>query len=187
MAQIKEHRIFTYLSAIVLALVVGFTNASCSSDDNDQELEYYAKRTELFDKLKTIAQNNPEGYTVDATTLQPITSGYAVAVADTQGSFGEQGLYNVIDYVMSHPEINAYGGWQDSETGDYYYDATMVFADRDEAIAFGLQNSQLAIFDLNTLTEIRLGGNQIKNLASERFSMRRKSISTLVLSTYPEQ
>ena len=140
-------------------LTVGFTNVSCGSGDDEPTAEYYAKRTELYNKLKDIAKANPQGYTVDATTLLPMTSGYAVAVSATQNSFNDEGLYEVIDYVLAHPDINAYGGWLDSSTGHYYYDATMVFADRDEAIAFGNANGQRAIFDLNTMTMITLSSD----------------------------
>ena len=44
----------------------------------------------------------------------------------------------------------------DTATGLYYYDATVIIEDRDAAIAFGRLQNQIAIFDLNTLTEIRL-------------------------------
>lgn len=35
----------------------------------------------LIVALSAVAANNKEGYTVDAVTLQPITKGYAVALA----------------------------------------------------------------------------------------------------------
>ena len=148
------NRILSFLSALMLMLTVSFANVSCSSDDTDTTTEYSAKRAELFTRLKDIAKANPDGYTVDASTLQPITTGYAVSVAATQSCFNDEGLYKVIDYVMAHSEINAYGGWLDSSTGAYYYDATMVIADRDDAITYGRNNGQKAIFDLNTMTVI---------------------------------
>ena len=150
------NRWLSFLSALLFGLTVCFTNVSCCPEETTTE--YSEKRAELFVKLSEIARANPDGYTVDATTLLPVTTGYAVAVAATQDCFNDEGLYRVIDYVMAHPEINAYGGWLDTSTGDYYYDATMVIADRDEAIAFGKENEQDAIFDLNTMTEIRFTG-----------------------------
>ena len=144
------------LTTLLLMLTIGFTTVSCSSDGDESATEYSAKREELFTKLKEVAKANPNGYTVDAKTLQPLTSGYVVAVAETQKSFNDEGLYKVVDYVMTHSEINAYGGWLDSSTNCYHYDATMVFADRDDAIAFGKESGQIAIFDLNTMTEITL-------------------------------
>lgn len=106
--------------------------------------------------LTTIASANKDGYTVDAATLQPVTTGYAVAVADTQNSFDREGLAKVIRYVEDHPEVNAFGGWYDREGGQYYYDATIIVHDLDQALELGRSNGQLAIFDLTNCKEIRL-------------------------------
>ena len=40
------------------------------------------KQTKVLIALAAIAMNNREGFTVNAADLQPVTSGYAVAVAD---------------------------------------------------------------------------------------------------------
>lgn len=69
------------------------------------------KQLSVLLALATIATNNKDGFTVNAVTLQPITTGYAVAVAETQNSFGLEGLANVVKYVSEHSEINAFGGW----------------------------------------------------------------------------
>ena len=100
--------------------------------------------------------NNKEGYTVNAATLQPVTTGYAVAVADTQNSFGFMGLVNVVKYVTEHPEINAFGGWYNSENNQFYFDATVIVDDLEAAKDLGRYNKQIAIFDLANLKEIRL-------------------------------
>lgn len=114
------------------------------------------KQTSVLIALATIAINNKEGFTVNATTLQPVTSGYAVAVADTQNSFGLEGLANVVKYVSEHPEINAFGGWYNSENNMYYFDATVIVNDLEVAKELGRINKQIAIFDLTHLEEIRL-------------------------------
>ena len=114
------------------------------------------KQTSVLIALATIAMNNKEGFTVNAATLQPVTKGYAVAVADTQNSFGIDGLSNVIKYVANHPEVNAFGGWYNSENGQYYYDATIIVNDLATAKELGRLNEQIAIFDLANLEEIRL-------------------------------
>ena len=49
--------------------------------------------------LQSIAALSPEGFTIDKNTLQPITKGYSVAVADTQNSFGVSGAKKVIKYA----------------------------------------------------------------------------------------
>ena len=110
----------------------------------------------LISELTTIAMMNPAGYTVDANTLQPLTHGYCVAVAATQNSFGAEGLRRVVEYVTQHGNVNAFGGWYDSESGLYYYDATVVCATLGEAIEMARTNEQLAIYCLDTCEEIRI-------------------------------
>ena len=114
------------------------------------------KQTSLMIALATIAADNKEGFTVNAATLQPVKTGYAVAVADTQNSFGFEGLVNVVKYVSEHPEVNAFGGWYNSENNMYYYDATVIVNDLEAAKELGRVNNQIAIFDLANLKEIRL-------------------------------
>lgn len=114
------------------------------------------KQTSVLLALAAIATTNKEGYTVNAATLQPVTAGYAVAVADTQNSFGFEGLANVVKYVTEHPEVNAFGGWYNSDNNMYYFDATVIVNDLEAAKELGRANKQIAIFDLANLTEIRL-------------------------------
>lgn len=116
----------------------------------------YKKETSILVALATIAINNKEGFTVSAANLQPVKKGYAVAVADTQNSFGSKGLLNVIKYVLKHPEINAFGGWYNTENNMYYFDATVIVNDLAVAKELGRINKQIAIFDLANLEEIRL-------------------------------
>ena len=114
------------------------------------------KQASLLLALAAIATTNKEGFTVNAATLQPVTAGYAVAVADTQDSFGFEGLANVVKYVSEHPEVKAFGGWYNSENNMYYFDATVIVNDLEAAKELGRANKQIAIFDLANLTEIRL-------------------------------
>lgn len=114
------------------------------------------KQTSVLLALAAIATTNKEGFTVNAATLQPVTTGYAVAVADTQDSFGLEGLANVVKYVSEHPEVNAFGGWYDSENNMYYFDATVIVDDLATAMELGRANKQIAIFDLANLKEIKL-------------------------------
>jgi hypothetical protein len=112
--------------------------------------------TKAIAAIQVIAAQNPEGFTVDARTLQSVTSGYAVALAATQNSFGAEGLDRVVNYVNTHDGVNAFGGWMDQKTGLYYYDATVIVNDLTAALALARENDQIAIFDLNTFEEIRL-------------------------------
>ena len=121
------------------------------------------KKNLVISSVAAIAALNPDGFTVNAANLQPIKSGYAVALKKTQNSFGTDGLSkvaNVIAKLQNSGNLNgrtlAFGGWYDSESGLYYYDATVIYQDREEAIEAGRANEQIAIFDLENLKEIRL-------------------------------
>ena len=121
------------------------------------------KKNLIISSVAAFAALNPEGFTVNAANLQPVTSGFAVALKRTQNSFGAEGLAkvaNVIEELQASNEMNgrtfAFGGWYDSESGWYYYDATVIFENRAEAIEAGRANEQIAIFDLANLEEIRL-------------------------------
>ena len=121
------------------------------------------KKNLVISSVAAIAALNPEGFTVNAANLQPVTTGYAVALKRTQNSFGAEGLAkvaNVIEELQDSCNLNgrtlAFGGWYDTESRLYYYDATVIFQDREEAIEAGRANEQIAIFDLANLEEIRL-------------------------------
>lgn len=114
------------------------------------------KTNNLISALAAIAAQNPSGFTVDAQTLQPITAGYVVAVADTQNSFGDEGLKRVVDFVNRTSDVNAFGGWLDEATGFFYFDAVVVVNELHEAFELARKNKQIAFFDLANLQEIRL-------------------------------
>ena len=121
------------------------------------------KKNLVIAKVAAIAALNPSGFTVDAATLQPVKAGYAVAMKQTQNSFGTEGLAkvaNTIEELQASGNLNgrilAFGGWYDSESGLFYYDATVIYQDREKAIEAGRANEQIAIFDLSNLEEIRL-------------------------------
>ena len=114
------------------------------------------KKSVLLFALANIALSNKDGYTVNAQTLKPVTKGYAVAVAATQNSFGSEGLARVVKYVENNHEVNAFGGWYNSDNGLYYYDAIIVVDDLKQTIELGRANNQIAVFDLANCQEIRL-------------------------------
>lgn len=109
-----------------------------------------------FALLQTVAATNLDGFTVDKNTFESITSGFAVAVSETQNSFNLDGAKNVIKYAYMHPEISALGGWYNSENEKFYFDAVIVVNDLETAKRLGRENEQIAIFNLSTLEEIRL-------------------------------
>ena len=113
------------------------------------------QQTKVLIALAAIAMANKEGFTVNAANLQPVTTGYAVAVSDTQDSFGFSGLANVVKYVSEHPEVNAFGGWYNSDNNKFYFDATVIVDDLATAKDLGRYNKQIAIFDLANLKETK--------------------------------
>lgn len=108
----------------------------------------------LIDAIQKIAEQNPEGFTVDLTTLKRITKGISVAYIETQDSFGIEGLERVINHAFGHDR--KVGGWMNEDDGQYYYDSIRIFTDLEEAKRFGRENKQIAIFDLTNLRLIKL-------------------------------
>ena len=106
-----------------------------------------------LEKFLSIAKANPEGFTIKLNG-EAVTSGYCVAVAETQDSFGEEGLEKVLQYAEANG--TAIGGWLNHENGEYYFDAVQIIADREEAVKIGVANEQIAIFHLDTLECINL-------------------------------
>lgn len=119
-------------------------------------------KTTILKALATIAAANPAGFTVNAQTLQPVTTGYVVAVKGTQNSFGTSGLCRVVDYQSTHKEINAFGGWLDSKSGLYYYDACIIVRTIGEAITLAKENDQIAFFCLDNGKEYNQDGSERK-------------------------
>lgn len=115
-----------------------------------------AKRSmkDLKKAIQEIATSNPNGFTVKLPTLENVTKGFISAYEDTQNCFGNEGLEKVIDHATNHD--NTIGGWLNEDDQQYYFDSCKVFENEKEAIEFGKENKQIAIFDLNNLKEIRL-------------------------------
>jgi hypothetical protein len=99
----------------------------------------------LINALKQLSKDHPEGFTVDL-DLTNLTEGYVIALPETQGSFGNEGLEKVVRFAAK----NSYniGGWL-GPNNKFYWDASIIVGDREEAIALGRKFNQLAIFDLN--------------------------------------
>lgn len=107
----------------------------------------------ILQTIATTLVNNPAGFTIDFSGNWP-TSGYCVADAATQNSFGPAGTLRAARYAQDHGLY--LGGWYDTKSGQYYLDATHVIQDLETALALAREHGQLAIFDLNTCEEIRL-------------------------------
>lgn len=111
----------------------------------------------LLATVSAVAAANPAGFTYDIERCEIPTSGYCVALAQTQNSHGLDGLARVLSLIQSGTtRASCVGGWLDTESGRYYYDATVLVQDRAAAEALGRANKQIAIFHLDTCEEIRL-------------------------------
>lgn len=109
----------------------------------------------IASELLSIAQQNPNGFTVSK-SLEPIKKGFSVACIETQNSFDFQGAKKVVNFAKKNKKVSGFGGWLDKETGKFYFDAIMIITDRSEAIRIGMQNKQIAIYDLEKNEEIKL-------------------------------
>ena len=108
----------------------------------------------LATKVLEYAKKNQNGFTLNIRTLEPIQTGYVASYKETQNSFSATDLQSVVNHALNHDGI--IGGWYNKENGRYYFDSNKVFNNITEAIQFGFENEQLAIFDIDTLHEIRL-------------------------------
>jgi fructokinase len=108
----------------------------------------------MLSKIALFAAANLAGFTLNLNTMQPVKSGYIVARQETQNSFNKDGLKTSLRFAAKNDLC--LGGWFDSESSRYYYDAVEVYTDLKQAINAGVLNNQIAIFDLYNNQEIRL-------------------------------
>lgn len=109
----------------------------------------------LISVVAAFAANHPEGFTYNIETNNTQTSGFAVACKETQNSFGPDGLERVANFVLQN-KVSCIGGWHDSDSGLFYYDATIIVDTLEKAVLLGRLNEQIAVFDLNTMQEVRI-------------------------------
>ena len=104
-------------------------------------------------------------YSINSGEINP-SSGFAVAMEHRELIVNELGLTSdklLRSYIDSNLDVlssnNCYlGSWKSSHNGKdiYYLDCVEVIADRDDAIKCGIDNNQLAIYDLENEIEIIL-------------------------------
>ena len=98
----------------------------------------------LIRRIKEIAAENELGFTITLPDCEFVTSGYVVAMLETQNSFGDEGLKRVIE--MASDTTGIMGGWNDD--GLFYWDAVYIIHDRERAIELGKANEQIAIYHI---------------------------------------
>lgn len=102
----------------------------------------------LIKQLKEIAAQNPDGFTVRLPNLEPVKTGWVVALKATQNCFNDEGLEKAI--IVATETHNVIGGWQ--EGNKWYWDASQIFETENEATEAGIANEQIAIYHLDTNT-----------------------------------
>lgn len=100
----------------------------------------------MIERLKEIADENPNGFTVYTETLEPVKKGWVVANKETQNCFGDEGLRKALEFARS--TTKTLGGWREKEL--FYWDAVMIFDDEEEATRSGHENQQIAIYNIET-------------------------------------
>lgn len=113
------------------------------------------KASLLLATLSAVAAQNPDGFTFNLNNEAMQGTGYAVARKETQNSFNTDGLKRCISFALEN-NVQCVGGWYDHESGLYYFDATEIFDDKEQAEQAARENEQLAYFDIDNLEEIRI-------------------------------
>lgn len=110
--------------------------------------------------------------------MKAVTSGYAVSEfpeASFSKPLSELTADDIDSWLSEHrPALskagNNVGAWHDTETGMVWLDVVRVYPNtqkgRRSAIAAGVKHNQIAIFHLNTLSEISTGGTGEKIVAA---------------------
>ena len=121
-------------------------------------------RTESVQGLQSFIRNNPDGFTLNPRTFEPVSGGFVVAPLKEAEVIVGQDLPEevILGYIEDNKDISRatgkpvyLGGWFDSESQQYFLDNTLIVPTAEEALYIAEAADQLAIFDLNNFEEIR--------------------------------
>jgi hypothetical protein len=122
-----------------------------SAQSITKELE---RAVDFFDgRVEEVAEANSWGFTYNLETQKLETNGIVGAYKATQNQFGGEGRRYSIRHAIVQGDKKV-GGWLDEDK--FFYDSSKIFTDRTKALQFGIDERQLALFDLGRLDEIRL-------------------------------
>ena len=107
-------------------------------------------------KIWDYSLSHPDGFTVETRTLSVPDEGISVAYSSTQGMHSREDLPFVISHSLEHDGY--IGGWLNSADSLYYFDSVRLFpeSELEEALVFGRENGQEAVFILSSGKEVRL-------------------------------
>lgn len=100
----------------------------------------------LIESLKELAEEYPNGFTVYTTNLEPVKSGWVVAIKETQNCFGDVGLMKALDVAQRTSQV--VGGWKEKDL--FYWDAVLIFNNEEDATKAGIENKQIAIYHIES-------------------------------------
>jgi hypothetical protein len=116
-------------------------------------------------KLVSVITQNPDGFTVDPSTGEPVTSGFVVApskkteVRLRPDEITEENVARYLDRFRSvfesYPERAFFGGRKNPDDGLFYLDIVFVFDSVKDALYAAKNGQQIAIFDLSGLRTIK--------------------------------
>lgn len=150
-----QERIKNWLLITVLTIcgAVGFSSCSSNKDNaSDKGI------TLLADKVWTYGQTHPDGFMLDIRTMTEPTEGIAASYAETQNSHSRAQLDKVVRHAVQHDGY--VGGWLNRNDGLYYFDSSKLFPENEfrNALQFGRDNRQYAVYILSSGTEIPVDG-----------------------------
>ena len=132
--------------------------ASFAKETNMQMRTVNIKNWTNF-KVIELADANPDGFTVDITTGEKVTHGYAVAMTHGLSPEDAAVVANLISLGKWQPSTVIHwtiGGWRDDDR--YIIDIGFVCAILEGAISLGKAYNQDAIYDLTENKTITLKG-----------------------------
>lgn len=115
-------------------------------------------------QMKSLANyiNANGGMTYNLKSNKMLTSGYMVGNGKNEMIIkGKVNERNIMEYIQEYrndllKDNHNFGAWYNEADGHTYLDTSISFNDYNEAVLFAKANDEIAIFDLSTLTEIRL-------------------------------
>ena len=120
-------------------------------------------RSTSVPSLQNAIRDNPDGFTVDPITLEPLAGGYVVAPVKEAEIITGQNLPEevLLEYIEDNKDIAKIlnrpvylGGWFNEEKRQYYLDSAIITPTKEEALYIANGAKQIAIFDLNNFEEI---------------------------------
>lgn len=142
------------LGLFIICLVL----ATCGTSSTNIGIEDdYLSQLDLSELVWEYSLSNPDGFTVELPSLEPVTSGLAVGYYIGQENIGKESLGEVISHALAND--NVIGGWLDTQDDTYYFDSICIFEDDEhqQATQFAIENNQRAYYDLSNEQTIYVG------------------------------